>query len=91
MPGTGQHRRPRARREGVLPRLQRDGRARRPVLPKLRRETRLRCPMDYLSIPEHILNLYTTTGIAGYRISRMEESFLGLARFTHELRTVRCG
>lgn len=38
--------------------------------------------MDYVSIPEHILNLYTTTGIAGYRISRMEESFLGLFRLT---------
>jgi hypothetical protein len=40
--------------------------------------------MDYVPIPEYILNLYTTTGIAGYRISRMEESFLGMFRLTAE-------
>ncbi len=41
--------------------------------------------MDYRSIPEHVLRLYTTTGIAGYRISRMEESFLGLFRLTADI------
>jgi len=51
-------------------------------LPKLRREARLRCPIDYLTIPAHILNLYATTEIAGPRISRMEETVLGRLRLT---------
>jgi hypothetical protein len=38
--------------------------------------------MDDEPIPEHIIDLYSTAGLAGYRITRREESFLGLFRLT---------
>ena len=38
--------------------------------------------MDDEPIPKQIRDLYTNAGLAGYRISRVEESFLGVFRLT---------
>jgi hypothetical protein len=40
--------------------------------------------MENEPIPEDIFRLYSTVGLAGYRITRREESFLGVFRLTAE-------
>ncbi len=40
--------------------------------------------MDNAPIPDDIFELYSTVGLAGYRVTRRDESFLGVFRLTPE-------